>query len=79
MNLFKYRNFEFSTFIKGVRYTCHLASYWLDVITDKSNDNDMLKDFWYQLSGQYFSWHVDVFSTESYYEMFYHLYTERHD
>jgi hypothetical protein len=72
MILFKYKNFEFSTYVKGVRHTWHLASYWLDVVTDKSNNKGMLKDFWYQLSGQYFSWYVDVFSNEKYQDMFYH-------
>jgi hypothetical protein len=39
---------------------------------------DMRQDFWYQLSGSYFSWHIDSFSTVEYHDMFYHLYTEKH-
>lgn len=74
MNFLKYKNFEFDTFIKGFDYLFHMFSFWLEYLSDTTNDEYMRKEFWYHLSGQYFSWYEDPFSSLEYCDMFHHLY-----
>lgn len=48
--MFKYRNFEFSTFAAGLGYTFGMFIFWFKLLTEDF-DKPMTDEFWYRLSG----------------------------
>lgn len=69
-----YKNFELDVFITGVKYTIDMFCWWLEYMCCPYSRRDS-EDFFFHLSGRYFYWYLDRYSSGGYADAFNHVHT----